>query len=377
MKTYRVGIIGLGFIGKVHAYGYLNLPLFYDPAPLTARITHVCTSRRETAEKGAAQVGAGTAVTDYRRITENPDVDIVHICTPNHLHKDALLSAMRHNKHIYCEKPLVATMAEAREIETALGDYRATAQMVFHNRFFPTMMRARQMIDAGFLGDVLQFRIAYLHSGNANPLAPMKWKMSAAAGGGVIADLASHTLDLARFLVGDCDELLACTRTAYPVRPSADDPSRLVPAEVEDAVTMLARLRSGATGVIEASKISTGTEDELRVEIHGSRGALRTNNMSPHFLEAYDATAPDSPLGGTQGWTRIATGQRYAAPASGFPGVKHHIGWLRAHVACLANFLECVAAGRPASPSLLDGLRVQRLMDLARQSAETSQWVHV
>jgi predicted dehydrogenase len=377
MKTYRVGIIGLGFIGKVHAYGYLNLPLFYDPVPLAARITHVCTARRETAEKGAAQVGAGAAVTDYRRITENPEVDIVHICTPNHLHKEALLSAMRHGKSVYCEKPLVATWAEAREVEAALPSYRATAQMVFHNRFFPTILRARQLIDEGRLGDVLRFHIAYLHSGNIDPLAPMKWKLSAAAGGGVIADLASHALDLARYLLGDCDRLLATTRIAYPDRPSAEDPARRVPVEVEDAVTVLAHLATGATGIIEATKIATGTEDELRVEVHGTRGALRTNNMSPHFLEWFDATAPDSPLGGTQGWTRIATGQRYPAPASGFPGAKHHIGWLRAHVACLANFLQGVAEGRPAQPGLADGIHVQRLMDLARESARTGQWVTV
>lgn len=118
MKTYKVGILGFGFIGKVHAYGYVNLPLFYDPVPLPARITHVVTSRIETAEKGRQLIGADVAATDYRAVTENPEIDIVHICTPNHLHKDAMLSAMRHGKHIYCDKPLAATMDEARQIRT-------------------------------------------------------------------------------------------------------------------------------------------------------------------------------------------------------------------------------------------------------------------
>ena len=113
-KTYRVGILGFGFIGKVHAYGYLNLPLFYDPVAAAARITHVVTSRPETAEKARRIVGADVAATDYRAVTENPEIDIVHICTPNHLHKEALLSAMRHQKHIYCDKPLVATHGRGR-----------------------------------------------------------------------------------------------------------------------------------------------------------------------------------------------------------------------------------------------------------------------
>ncbi len=114
MKTYKVGLIGFGFIGKVHAYGHRNIPLFYDQQEFRSRITHVCTSRAATAEKGAMQIEAEHAVTDYREITENPDIDIVDICTPNNLHFEALLSAIRHNKHIYCDKPLTATLAACR-----------------------------------------------------------------------------------------------------------------------------------------------------------------------------------------------------------------------------------------------------------------------
>ena len=122
-------------------------------------------------------------------------------------------------------------------------------------------------------------------------------------------------------------------------------------------------------GTIEATKIATGTEDELRLEIHGSRGALRFNGMDPHHLEFYDATAPDQPQGGLRGWNRIDTGQRYPPPATGFPSPKAAIGWLRSHVACLANFLEAVADGRPAEPGLEQGIRVQHLMDCVRRSA--------
>ena len=106
----------------------MTLPFFYDPVPLRARITHVVTSRAETAEKARQTIGADVAATDYREVTENPQIDIVHICTPNHLHKEALLSALRHQKHIYCDKPLVATMEEANEIETALAGYRGVAE---------------------------------------------------------------------------------------------------------------------------------------------------------------------------------------------------------------------------------------------------------
>lgn len=377
MKVCNVGILGFGFIGKVHVYGYVNLPLFYDPVPLRAKITHVVASRPETAEKARETVGAEVASTDYRAVTENPAIDIVHICTPNHLHKEALLSAIKHQKHIYCDKPLVANEREAEEIRQALAGYRGVAQMTFQNRFFPATMRAKQLIDAGTLGDILDFRASYLHGGSASPDAPAKWKLTAAAGGGVIADLASHVLDLVDWLIGPFGSMMAATKIAYPERPSADDPTQKVAVDAEDAVVLLAQMQSGALGTIEATKIATGTEDELRLEIHGSRGAIRFNGMDAHHLEVYDATQPDRPLGGLRGWNRVDTGQRYPSPAATFPSPKASIGWIRSHVACLENFLEAVAAGRPAQPGLEQGIRVQHLMECVRQSSATKRWVNV
>jgi len=374
MKEYKVGFLGFGFIGKVHAYGYLNLPLYYDPVPLKARVSHICTAHRETAEAGCRMVGADHAVLDYREITENPEIDIVHICTPNHLHKEALLSAMKNQKHIYCDKPLVSQWKEALEIQEALSSYKGVSQMTFQNRFFPSTMKAKQLMDEGFVGQVLEFRACYLHAGSADPKTPLKWKLSARAGGGVIADLASHVLDLLYMLLGEYGAFLAATHIAYDQRPSQEDPSVYVSVDAEDCVMLLARMASGALGFVEATKIATGTEDELRVEIHGSRGAIRYNGMDPHHLEVYDATATDCPLGGKRGWLKLDVGQRYPAPASGFPGGKIVIGWMRGHMACLANFLQCVDQCRPADPGLEQGIYVQRLMDTIRRSAEEGCW---
>lgn len=377
MKVYNVGILGFGMIGKVHAYGYLNLPLFYDPVPLPARITHVVASRPETAEKAKQTIGATVASTDYRIVTENPSIDIVHICTPNHLHKEALLSAIAHQKHIYCEKPLVANMAEADEVRAALTGCQGTAQMTFQNRFFPATLRAKQLLDGGVLGRILGFRACYLHGGNANSAAPRKWRLTAAAGGGVIADLASHVLDLADWLIGPFQAVTAATQIAYPERCSPDDPTQRLPVDVEDSVTLLAKMQSGALGTIEATKLATGTEDELRLEIHGSRGAMRFNGMEPHYLELHDATAAEQPMGGLSGWNRINAGQRYPTPATGFPHSKAAIGWVRSHVACLENFLEAIARGQPAEPGLTQGIRVQHLIDCVRQSAMKGRWMEV
>jgi len=375
MKTYTVGILGFGFIGKVHAYAHQTIPFYYPRSDFRTRITHIGTSNMETARKGCEQIQAEVAVADYRDITENPDIDIVHICTPNHLHRDMLISAIKNNKHIYCDKPLTATAAEAARIKEALDGYTATAQMTFQCRFFPATMRALQLVQEGFLGDVHEFRASYLHSGSATPETPVKWKLSAQYGGGVIADLGAHVFDLIQALLGDYDRLIAASRIAYSKRPSADDPNRMECVEAEDSVSLITRMKNGASGVIEASKTATGTEDELSFELHGSSGAIRFNSMQPHHLQVYDAGVSDKPLGGMKGWTIVDCGQRYSE--STFPGPKFSIGWIRAHVAGLYSFLDSVSKGSAGEPGFDQGIYIQHVIERVRESARLSEWVTI
>ncbi|NLK82483.1 MAG: Gfo/Idh/MocA family oxidoreductase [Lentisphaerae bacterium] len=372
MKTYKVGIIGFGFIGKVHAYGHLNIPLFYEQQEFQSRITHICTSKLETARKGADQIGAEHAVTDFREITENPDIDIVDICTPNHLHFDAVISAMQHGKHIYCDKPLTSTLDDALKIQEKLQDYRGISQMTLQNRFFPAVMRAKQLIDAGAIGEVLEFRGQYLHSGNADPKAPLKWKLEA----GTIADLGSHIIDLMNYLLGDFSELMASTHIAYPERPCPVNPGKKLKVTAEDNMIALVRLPNGACGTIAASKIATGVEDGFSFEIHGSRGALRWEPMNLDKLFFYDCSAASAPLGGIRGWTAIDCGQRYDKPA-GFPTPKAPIGWLRGHMHCLYTFLDSVHKRKAAGPTLEQGIKIQKIMETVKESAAKHCWIEL
>ena len=371
MKQYNVGLVGFGFIGKVHAYGHTNIPLFYDQADFGSRIVKVCTSRLETGEKAVRQLGGNVqAVTDFREITEDPDIDIVDICTPNNLHAEAVLSALAHQKAIYCDKPLTSTLEDALRIEAALPNYHGIAQMTLQNRFFPATLRAKQLIDEGAIGDVLEFRGQYLHSGSADPKAPLKWKLAE----GTIADLGSHILDLMTYLLGDFTQICATTHIAYPDRPSASDPTKRIPVTAEDNMMVLARLANGASGVVSASKISTGVEDGFGFEIHGSKGALRWEPMNLDQLFFYDCAAQSAPIGGRRGWTAIDCGQRYDKPA-GFPTPKAPIGWLRGHMHCLYTFLQSVYENRNLGPDLRVGIRIQKLMEAVRQSAAEQRWI--
>jgi len=361
-RPLGVAVLGFGFIGKVHAYAHLNLPLYYDPPPVRTRLVGVATGSPATAEAARALLGFEVATTDQLSLIARDDVDIVHICTPNHLHAEALLAAMQAGKHIYCDKPLTATLEQAERVAAAFPAYRGTSQMTLNYRFFPATLRARQLVDEGRIGRVTHFRGAYLHAGSVDRSRPLNWKADADRGGGVLNDIGSHIIDLLQHLLGPLEPLHAVHRVWCDRRMDLKDPTRPIARVAEDFSMVTMRTADGAPGVIEASKIATGAEDELRFEIHGERGALRFNLMEPCWLDFHDAGAPETPLGGSRGWTRIATVHRYEKPG-GWPGPKNSIGWLRGHVHCLYHFLKAVAEGAPGDPDLMHGVRLQRLLD--------------
>ena len=381
-KQLNVGIVGFGMIGKVHAYAYAALPYYLDIQTLgiRPRVTAVATAHPSSAESARRTIGCDRAVTDWRQITEDPSIDIVHICVPNGDHLPVLLSAIENNKAVYCEKPLVSTLREALLVEEALArtGYRQTNQMTFHLRFFPALRRAKQLIDAGCLGPIFQYRLCYLHSSSANSQTPFKWKH--AAGGGTLLDLGSHLFDLVDYLVGEPKELLAESQRAFASRPAAGAPQESLPVVTEDAVTILTRgcVRDGEApcrGLIEATKLAVGREDELELEISGQDGAIRFSLLDPHGLQFYDARAEDRPYGGRAGWLKIASGARVEPPQLPFPSAKSSVGWLRGHIDALSNFLTALARGEGTEPDLRQGIKIQRLLERAAESARRRAWI--
>jgi len=377
MKEYGIGIIGFGFMGKTHTYGYKTIPLYYDNIPFRTKLVGVCTAHKETAEKARDLHGFEFATTNADDILLNENIDIVHICTPNIYHKEAIIKAIKAGKHIYCDKPLTVSYADAQEILKVLDENdKVVHQMVFNNRFLPAVMRAKQLIDEGRLGRILSFHAAYLHSGSVDPDKPIGWKLnSALGGGGVLFDMGSHVLDLIYYLTGEYERILADNTIIYPQRPAPD--GSMVDITAEDLSCLIVKMKNKSTGVFEVSKIATGTNDELKFEIYGDKGAVKFNLMDPNYLDFYDNTKNDQPLGGEKGFTRIETVQRYPKPGGIFPSSKVSIGWIRGHVHCLYNFLECVYEGRQAEPSIRDGAYIQYVMDKAYESHKKACWVNL
>jgi len=351
--------------------------MFYDPPPADIRLVGVCTSRVETAQRAVEHGGYEFGTTDYHQLLERDDIHIVNCCTPNYLHKDLLIDALRAGKHVYCDKPLAISLAEAQEILDAAAGTDLIHQMTFEYRFIPAIMRARQLMDEGFLGEPMSFRAAYLHSGYIVPNRPMSWRIDKKQGGaGALFDLGSHVLDLVRYLLGECREVFATTQTFIKRRPISKGSDELVDVEVDDLALIQMKMENGALGIVEASRIATGTNDDLRLEFHGAQGSIRFDLMEPEWLYVYDNRLESEPIGGMRGYTRIETVHRYPQPAV-FPGAKCTLGWTRFHISCMHNFLSNLASGKESQPTLYDGFKVQEVMEAALASAENGSWVEL
>lgn len=380
MKEYGVGVIGFGFMGKAHTYAYRTIPFYYRNLPFRTKLVGVCSRNFDNARKARDEFGFEMAAASPEELFNRKDIHIINICTPNDSHKDLILGALKAGKHVYCDKPMTVNCDEALEILELVQSRpeiaELTTQVALHNRFFPAVMRARQMIEEGKIGKPLSFRASFLHSSSLDPEKPAGWRHADhSKGGGVLFDLGSHLFDMISFLLGEYRSLDVKTSILHAERPVKGGGT--ISVNVEDFFMAMAVMKNGAMGTLEGSKIATGIADELRVEIHGDLGALRFNLAQPGWLEFYDHTAPEEPFGGTRGFLRIECMQKYEEPGGVFPPPKLSVGWLRAHVHSLYNFLSCMDKGAQASPSLLEGAYTQYVMEKAFESDRLKNWVEL
>ena len=373
MKTIGIGLIGWGFMGRTHAHALQSLPLFYPGADFRVRRVCVCSRRAEMARQAAQDAGFERWTDDYRQLLTDPEIDVVSVCTPNELHEEMVVALLKAGKHVYVDKPLAVTAESADRIAAAARESKAFTRMVFNNRYFPSTLRARALVDEGRVGEILSFQARYLHSGSIDPDKPIGWKQGAQ--GGVLLDLGSHALDLLTDWAGWPTRVFCASRRLYDERPTKDGGRERNLSEDHLLATM--QLENGALGTLEASKIASGADDELTIELRGTKGALRWNAMEPNYVYFYDRTKPECTLGGDRGWTQIESVARYAAPGGAFLPPKNAIGWDRGHIHCYYTFLDAIAHDRDPGDGVADGARLQRLMEALKRSDELERWVEV
>lgn len=373
MKTINVGVIGWGFMGKTHTQALRSIPLFYPDCGFEIKLKCICSRRIEKAREAMRLAGFERCTDDYRELLDMEDIDVVSICTPNDQHEEMAIAAIRAGKHVYLDKPIAVTGESAMRIARAAEEADVHTRSVFHARYYPATMRAKQLIDEGRIGNIMQFEARFLHSGSIDPNKPIGWKQQLQ--GGVVLDLGSHALDLMTWMLGYPKRVFCRTRTLYAQRPTRD--GGIEKNLSEDHAMMLLEMPDGAIGNVEVSKIATGANDELCFDIRGDKGALRWNLMDPNFLEYYDATLPSAPFGGLRGFSRIETASQYSAPGGVFLPPKSAIGWERGHMHCYYTFLEDIALGRRSENTISEGARLQCLMDRILLSDRSGHWEDV
>jgi len=369
-----VGLIGHGFMGRAHSLAWRNITLFTD-SPLTPVLKAVA-GRSEDALRGfAARFGFERYYTDYRLMIKDPGIDIIDNVTPNYMHAEPTIEAMEAGKHVIVEKPMAMNSREAYEM-VRVAERTGVINMVAHNyRFVPAIVLARQLIGSGSLGRIYHFRALYLQQSLANPEAPMTWRLRREyAGYGTIADLGSHVIDLARYLIG---EVVSVNGTLYTFNRFRVNQATGVREEVnvDEGFTAMLRFENGAVGLIEASKLATGHYNSLIIEVNGSEGSIRFDLERINELEVH--LAKDGEL---SGFRRILVTQR-THPYLRFwwpPG--HVLGWEHTFTHEVYHFLTRLAEGKDVAPeaaNFRDGLRVMRIIEAIAESSEKGTWVNV
>jgi predicted dehydrogenase len=386
----RVGMVGYAFMGAAHAQAWRNVHRFFD-LPLTPELTAVAGRSPEAVSAAAERLGFASTETDWRRLVERDDVNLVDICTPGDSHAEIAIAALQAGKHVLCEKPLANTVEEAGQMATAAraaAERGVWAMCGFTYRRTPALAFARRLVEAGRIGLVRQVRAQYLQDWLHDPDAPMTWRLDKSmSGSGALGDLGAHLVDTAQWLTGQgITGVSAILETFVKSRPVSGERSGLgghgdsaadAPrgdVTVDDAALFTARFAGGAAGVFEATRFALGRKNALRIEINGTDGSLAFDFEENNLLQFFDGTEPVE----EQGFRRILVTEPEHPYLSAWWPPGHGLGYEHAFTHQAMDLLTAIAENRQPEPSFDDGLRVQRVLGAVEDSAaRDSAWTTV
>ncbi|MBO7745937.1 Gfo/Idh/MocA family oxidoreductase [Paenibacillus sp. MWE-103] len=383
MKEVQIGMIGYKFMGKAHSHAYRDLPMFFPDAPAPV-MNAICGRDEAGVREAAKRFGWAHAVTDWRELVARPDIDVVDINAPSDAHKEIAIAAAKAGKHLFCEKPLALSLADAREMLAAAEAAGVKHMAGLNYRFAPAIRLAKKLIEEGRIGRIHHFRAVFLQDWLVDPAFPLVWRLKKeVAGSGSHGDLNAHLIDLARYLVGEINEVAGMSETFVRRRPiaesmsglnaqgSADGPSGEV--TVDDATLFLARFAGGALGSFEATRFAAGHRCTNGFEINGSEGSLRFDFERMNELEVYFTGDADD----VQGFRRVlATDPAHAYMEAWWPP-GHTIGFEHTFVHEALELMEAIRDDRQPEPNFRDGIRCQEVLEAVDISIAERRWVAI
>lgn len=385
-KKINIGLIGAGFMAKAHSIAYAGMPMFFWPAPAIPVKKMIVDMDESIAKDAKEKLAFASYSTDWHDIVNDPDISVVDICTPNHVHAEIAIAAAKAGKHILCEKPLALTSKEAGEMYRTAREQGVRTMVAFNYRRTPAVQLAKKYIDEGAIGDILDFRGTYLQDWSAHPYSPLSWRFQKSiCGSGALGDIGTHVVDMLRFLVGDFKRVNARTATYIKERPlqsgMADSlgnlrsgqnaPKKAV--DVDDQCMFMIECKNGAFGSIEATRNAWGRNNYITFEIHGTKGSIYFNYERRDELQVCFADDPSD----RRGFRTVYTGPNHPYGEGLWPIPALGIGYTETKIIECYDFFRALQNDTEASPNFQDGYAVELISDAILESAKSREWVEV
>ena len=376
MKKLNVAIIGCGFMGRTHSNAYRKIGNFFD-IPYEIAMKTICDFNEEKAKAHAAQWGFESVETDWHNLLAREDIDIVDICLPNNMHAQAAMALAKAGKMVICEKPLAMNGAEGLKMVKAIEKAGVPNLVSYNYRRMPAVTLAKQLIEEGRLGRIFHYRAKFLQDWTMSRDLPQGgdalWRLDVkVAGSGVTGDLLAHCIDTALWLNGSIDKVNAMTETFIKERKHTET-GKIEKVGIDDACAFLARFKNGSLATFESTRYARGHKALYTFEINGEHASIFWDLHDLHRLQYFEHRDE----GRVRGWRNIhvTDGDHPYMDKWWVPGLQ--IGYEHSFVHQLADFLDGLAKGKPASPTFRDALETQYVCDAVLKSAKTDRWEKV
>jgi predicted dehydrogenase len=371
-----IGILGYAFMGKAHTNAFKTIPYMMYPPAAIPRLVGIAGRDRDAVQEAARRYGYEHAYTDWREMIDNPDIDVFDNGGPNDAHAEPTIAAAKAGKHVFCEKPLGRTAEEAKAMLDAVEAAGVKHMVAFNYRFVPAVVQAKRLIESGKLGRIYHWRSVYLQEWGMDPNMPTSWRFNkSVAGSGALGDLGAHSLDLARYLIGEPKSVMGNTKTWITQRPGRD--GQPVPSDVDDGFVAALEFENGALGTVEATRFAKGRKNFHSFEINGENGSIHFDLQRMNELNVYWADAePDT----TQGFTNVLISEPHHPYWENWWPQGHMIGWEHTFIHEFDHFFRAIVNDTDVAPggaTFVDGYRNAVICDAILESASSGRRVDV
>jgi predicted dehydrogenase len=373
MKNLNIGLVGYGFMGRTHSNAFLQAPRFFD-LPVKPVLKAICSRNADRAKAFAANWGYESVESDWRKLVERKDIDLIDIASPNDTHQEIAIAAASAGKMVMCEKPLGRTAVEAQAMVDAVEKAKVPNSVWYNYRRVPAVVLIKNLIDEGKLGRIFHYRAKFLQDWTISQDLPQGgeglWRLDVkVAGSGVTGDLLAHCIDTALWLNGSISEVSAMTETFIKERKH-NLTGKVEPVGIDDASAFLARFGNGSLATFESTRYARGHKALYTLEINGEHASAFWDLHDLHRIQYFD----HKDEGRVRGWrsVHITDGDHPYMKHWWVPGLQ--IGYEHTFIHQFADFVKAASEGKSLAPTFRDGLATDHVTDAVLKSAQSRQW---